>query len=57
MPYLKDIEKLIKKKIPVVEDHPYPLTIPEPAAAISKSAAEEPKKPARRRHRSRKSAQ
>lgn len=25
IPYLKDIEKLIKKKIPVVEDHPYPM--------------------------------
>jgi ATP-dependent RNA helicase RhlE len=24
-PYLKDIEKLITKKIPVIEDHPYPL--------------------------------
>lgn len=30
MPYLKDIEKLINKKIPVVEDHPYPLAMPEP---------------------------
>ncbi|TFE29471.1 DEAD/DEAH box helicase [Cohnella luojiensis] len=25
LPYLKDIEKVIKKKIPVVEDHPYPM--------------------------------
>ncbi len=57
IPYLKDIEKLIKKKIPVVEDHPYPLVIPEPAAAVSKPTAEEPKKPTRRRHRSRRSAQ
>jgi ATP-dependent RNA helicase RhlE len=51
MPYLKDIEKLINKKVPVVEDHPYPLAIPEP----------EPKEPApkktnsRRRRRSRRS--
>jgi ATP-dependent RNA helicase RhlE len=30
-PLLKDIEKLINKKIPVVEDHPYPLAMPEPA--------------------------
>jgi ATP-dependent RNA helicase RhlE len=25
--YLKDIEKLINKKIPVINDHPYPLTV------------------------------
>ena len=25
-PYLKDIEKLIKKPVPVVEDHPFPMT-------------------------------
>lgn len=25
LPYLKDIEKLIKKKIPLVEEHPYPM--------------------------------
>lgn len=31
LPYLKDIEKLIKKKIPVVEDHPYPMVLTEPA--------------------------
>ena len=30
-PYLKDIEKLIKKSIPVVEDHPFPMEIFEPA--------------------------
>jgi ATP-dependent RNA helicase RhlE len=30
-PYLKDIEKLITKKIPVIEDHPYPLMETEPA--------------------------
>ncbi len=30
-PYLKDIEKLIAKKIPVIEDHPYPLMETEPA--------------------------
>ena len=27
--YLKDIEKLIRKKIPVVEDHPWPMEILE----------------------------
>ncbi len=30
-PYLKDIQKLIAKSIPVIEDHPYPLTSLEPA--------------------------
>lgn len=28
-PYLKDIQKLISKKIPVIEDHPYPLSTVE----------------------------
>lgn len=32
LPYLKDIEKLIKKSIPVVADHPYPMA----AAASSR---------------------
>ncbi|MFN8355394.1 MAG: DEAD/DEAH box helicase [Spirosomataceae bacterium] len=27
LPYLKDINKLIKKQIPVVEDHPYPMSV------------------------------
>lgn len=31
LPYLKDIEKLIKKTVPVVEDHPWPMEIFEPA--------------------------
>lgn len=34
IPYLKDIEKLIKKKVPVVEEHPYPML--EAAAPSSK---------------------
>ena len=29
-PYLRDIEKLIDKEIPIVEDHPYPLIDEEP---------------------------
>ncbi len=29
--YLKDIEKLTKKKVPVVEDHPWPMEVFEPA--------------------------
>jgi ATP-dependent RNA helicase RhlE len=36
IPFLKEIEKLIKKKIPVIEDQPYPLTRPEPAEAAPK---------------------
>jgi len=31
MAYLKDIEKLIKKEIAVVEDHPWPMQVFEPA--------------------------
>lgn len=30
-PYLKDIEKLIKKPVPVVENHPYPMTVFTPS--------------------------
>ncbi|AFC34010.1 DEAD/DEAH box helicase domain-containing protein [Paenibacillus mucilaginosus 3016] len=33
IPYLKDIEKLTKQKIPVVTDHPYPMTMTEPVPA------------------------
>ena len=51
IPYLKDIEKLIQKKIPVVEDHPYPLEITEPIAEKPK----ETKKPSRSRPRPRRS--
>jgi ATP-dependent RNA helicase RhlE len=36
-PYLKDIEKLIAKKIPVIEDHPYPLM--ETGTAENREAA------------------
>ena len=42
-PLLKDIEKLIGKKIPIVEDHPYPLIITEPVIV------EPPKKISNRR--------
>lgn len=45
MPFLKEIEKLIKKKIPVLEDHPYLLAVPEPEK-------ESPKKTSRRRRKS-----
>jgi len=37
LPYLKDIEKLIKKKIPLVEEHPYPM-MPD---AVQVSAVQE----------------
>jgi len=32
-PYLRDIEKLIRKKIPVIENHPYPLVDLHPVKA------------------------
>lgn len=44
-PYLKDIQKLIAKSIPVIEDHPYPLIETEPAdskAAIKKAPSGKP---------------
>jgi len=31
--YLKDIEKLIRKKIPVIDNHPFPLTDHHPVKA------------------------
>jgi ATP-dependent RNA helicase RhlE len=34
MDYLRDIEKLITKKIQVVKDHPYPLVDFEPVKAV-----------------------
>jgi Superfamily II DNA and RNA helicases len=37
-PLLKDIEKLISKKLPIVEDHPYPPVISESEAAMPKKA-------------------
>ncbi|RKN85963.1 DEAD/DEAH box helicase [Paenibacillus ginsengarvi] len=33
IPYLKDIEKLTKQKIPVIGDHSYPMVITEPVPA------------------------
>ena len=33
-PYLKDIEKLIKLQIPVVNDHPYPSLVPVTAVSV-----------------------
>ncbi|QHT64089.1 DEAD/DEAH box helicase [Paenibacillus lycopersici] len=39
IPYLKDIEKLIKRKIPVIKDHPYPLGQTEEPAPAAVGAA------------------
>lgn len=39
IPYLKDIEKLIGKTIPVVEDNPYPMLITSPPAKVSGSSS------------------
>jgi ATP-dependent RNA helicase RhlE len=36
--YLKDIEKLIKRKIAVIDDHPFPLGSVEPAAPAEGSS-------------------
>ena len=64
-PYLKDIQKLIKKELGAVLDHPYPMRIFEPVEPIVpvkpanneqksehvvKAAAQEPKKSAYYRH-------
>ncbi|WP_028612248.1 DEAD/DEAH box helicase [Paenibacillus harenae] len=40
LPYLKVIEKLIGKKIPVVEDHPYPMLIAGMPTEAGRSSAE-----------------
>ena len=43
-PYLKDIQKLIKIQIPVVENHPYPSDVPfAPDRALVKAAPPRPK--------------
>lgn len=39
VPYLKDIEKLIHKKIPVVDGHPYPMQGQSALAAVAALAA------------------
>ncbi|MFC3773234.1 DEAD/DEAH box helicase [Paenibacillus sp. GCM10012303] len=68
IPYLKEIEKLTKQRIPVITDHPYPMTItkPEPAtvavdrvkvnSAPSKDDARGHSGEAGRRHRRRSNA-
>ena len=42
LPLLKDIEKLIDKKIPVEEEHPYPMILPEPVEAPKKKSGKKP---------------
>ncbi|REK71281.1 DEAD/DEAH box helicase [Paenibacillus paeoniae] len=42
LPYLKDIEKLIKKKVPVMDGHPYPM---QGASAASSAGAQTSSKP------------
>lgn len=41
-PYLKDIQKLIERTIPVVEDNPYPLVITAPVAVETKDVKKKP---------------
>ncbi|RUS46128.1 DEAD/DEAH box helicase [Cohnella sp. AR92] len=41
VPYLKQIEKLIKQRIPVIEEHPYPMTLAETASVGEDKAARE----------------
>ncbi|QHW33395.1 DEAD/DEAH box helicase [Paenibacillus rhizovicinus] len=38
IPFLKDIEKVIKQRVPVIKDHPYPMTMTEPAPATAVAA-------------------
>ncbi|THF84226.1 DEAD/DEAH box helicase [Cohnella fermenti] len=45
--YLKDIEKLIKRKIPRVDGHPYPMQITTPAAAAAAAASAQGQSPGR----------
>ncbi|HWQ77372.1 MAG TPA: DEAD/DEAH box helicase [Anaerovoracaceae bacterium] len=52
-PLLKDIEKLIAKKIAVNEDHPYPPAIPEPAEPVKTEPRKENESGAKRRPRKR----
>ncbi|RIX48726.1 DEAD/DEAH box helicase [Paenibacillus nanensis] len=49
LPYLKDIEKLIKKKVPVVEEHPYPMTegVAPAAAGVQTQKQQNDRKPKR----------
>lgn len=47
-PYIKDIEKLIRKKIPVVDAHPYPLTDHNPEKPVPQDRRSSSQKPARK---------
>ena len=46
--YLKDIEKLTKKTVPVVEDHPFPMEIFEPTPKVQRGprpSKQQPRRP------------
>ncbi|OXM14371.1 DEAD/DEAH box helicase [Paenibacillus herberti] len=45
IPYLKDIEKVTKKKVPVVKEHPFPMSGAASAAAEAKAMTGGPRKP------------
>lgn len=47
-PYIKDIEKLIRKKIPVADAHPYPLTDHNPEKPVKQERRPSSQKPARK---------
>ncbi|MFF2018408.1 DEAD/DEAH box helicase [Paenibacillus sp. NPDC058177] len=47
VPFLRDIEKLIKKSIPEVKDHPYPMTSVPPQSFKSGKASAPANKPAK----------
>lgn len=46
--YLKDIEKLTRKAIPVVEDHPFPMQVFEPAPKPSRDRPAETRRSRRK---------
>ncbi len=50
--YLKDIQKLIGKTVPVIHDHPYPTAVAAPAAAATKplppQRSQQPQRPAQK---------
>jgi ATP-dependent RNA helicase RhlE len=48
--YLRDIEKLIKRRVAVVEEHPYHFTGAAPPAAATTAPASRPDERSRRSH-------
>jgi ATP-dependent RNA helicase RhlE len=45
LPYLKDIEKVIKKTIPKVKDHPYPMVVTTPPAKAEAASRPQASRP------------